>query len=727
MFVRKTGVKRNGKTYEYMQLVESVRRKSDGRPVHKVLQSLGLFDPVLFHNLNLAFSESRKGIRIPVVTKKQDKFFIPRPVANLRYLEVAVVDALWREWGLDRVFRDLMHAGKSEVDGSLVVEALVAQRLVAPDSKLAAVRWFSTTALPEMMGIGPGQFNNTRVHRVLDELDANTPSLMAWLPVMYQKRDKGFVSLFLDVTDTWFVGHGPKMAARGKTKEGMTQRKIGIVILCNERGYPVRWDVIPGNRGDGRVMLDMMKGIEGLKWVGNAPVVMDRAMGDSTHISELVSTNIRFLTALRRPEFSKYAKALPWEAMAGISVEGRSGADLVREAAEKAISAGMKKVDDTMFVKDMGVPTIGTLKMDAMDSCDKERDLNAWALRKARQVVQDVADGRHNSFAAAGDALGVKSSVLKKYRKLLGLSWEIQARVLNGDSIGIPLTRLVQIVELKDPEAQMAEFDKQFEIYRSGLSTKALPKRLVGAAIASESKTFKVRVVAFFNPEQFVDQRRNSMEKLTRIQDFVTGLNQKQASAKNRRTPKAILGEIDRRLHHDNMVEIFDVSVIQEDFNKRTHNRINLTLDRDRWEKRIRYHGFSVLVGHDKLTQSAEEICRLYRSRDMAEKDFQVIKSVVELRPVRRHTDLKVRAHVTLCMLALLVERTLREKLSGTCSPERALETLETCHLNLYKIEDSPNIYSITEPNPEQKKLLKKLHLSHLVDDSILAQHILPR
>jgi len=54
------------------------------------------------------------------------------------------------------------------------------------------------------------------------------------------------------------------------------------------------------------------------------------------------------------------------------------------------------------------------------------------------------------------------------------------------------------------------------------------------------------------------------------------------------------------------------------------------------------------------------ELCRTYRAKDAVETDFQVIKSLIKLRPVRHRTDAKVRAHVTLCMLALYVRGSSR-------------------------------------------------------------------
>src|SRR5512147_1301077 len=44
-----------------------------------------------------------------------------------------------------------------------VICALTIQRCVAPGSKLYAQRWFPRTALPELLGVAPAQFHNTRI------------------------------------------------------------------------------------------------------------------------------------------------------------------------------------------------------------------------------------------------------------------------------------------------------------------------------------------------------------------------------------------------------------------------------------------------------------------------------------------------------------------------------------------------------------------------------------
>ena len=152
-----------------------------------------------------------------------------------------------------------------------------------------------------------------------------------------------------------------------------------------------------------------------------------------------------------------------------------------------------------------------------------------------------------------------------------------------------------------------------------------------------------------------------------------------------------------------------------------------MTLDEADWARRRRYDGFCLLIGHPDLEQSGAELCRLYRAKDQVEKDFEVIKGVVRLRPVRHRTDAKVRAHVTLCMLALLLERTLRWELRDSHTSRAALEILADRHLNRYATGDGGSAYTLTQTTPAHDEILRALQLQHLADDQEIADRIVAR
>ncbi len=725
MHLRISRTKRDGKIYEYAQLVESMRRPTDGMPVHRVLATLGALSSVEVNNLRTALGASRSGKRVVVAPYARASAPAPDVVANLRYLDVAVPLELWREWGLPKVLDGLLPRGDAEISPTAVVTALVLQRLVDPGSKLAATEWFPRSALPELLDVAPSSFNNTRVHRILDALDAVGNELMAKLPRRYKEQDGAFASLFLDVTDAAFVGHGPSVAEKAKTKEGFVARKIGIVLLCNQRGYPLRWEVVPGASHDSKTMLSMLESISGLRWMHETPVVCDRAMGKTSTIMAMSQLQLRFVTALTTTEFASYsADRLPYKAIAELNPSSACDAKVEGEAARLVAAAGMEQVDDNLFVMELGIVERST---DDAPTVAAEAATPAMAMKLCRQMFELVASNECPSFEDARRRLNLGKGVAGKYRGLQKLAEDLQRDVLAGRADTCSLDDLLRLARL-DPEEQLRQFEQLVTI-----AHRRRPRRTPVAKSPSApteppthvSTTVRLRVVAYFNQERFVEKRYRANAELIEIREFVDDLNQRLSRSGSRRSRASIEAEVDRKLRTYDLVEAFALKLQEEQIAGRARFCVDLELDEVAWARRRRNDGFTLLVAHPDLPHTPAQLCRLYRAKDVVEKDFHIIKSVVEVRPVRHYTDAKVRAHVTLCMLALLLERTLSHRLRGTCSAEVALERLELCRLNQF--DSATRAYGLTRPTPEQKDILRHLGLMKLVDDDEVAERLRPR
>jgi len=710
----------------YPQLVESYRRESDGMPAHRVIMSLGHLSPVELDNLKTALAASRKGKKVVVARAPARK--PSKPAANLRYLDVAVLQQFWRQWRLDELFDELLPMGDALVPASAIVQALAIQRCIAPGSKSLAERWFPRTALPELVGVAPERFNNTRLHRVLDGLDQCGSELMAKLPRRYAERDGAFAALFLDVTDTWFVGHGPELAERAKTKEGHVRRKVGIVLLCNERGYPLRWEVIRGRESDKKSMGRMLSAIGGLSWTGNAPLVCDRSMGNTAQVRQLLQARVRFVTALVRTEFGAYTEAIPHEAFSDFVVmpsgTSKQMKEQVAHVGKVAEAAGLQKVDDKLFVLDLGIierpPESGAI-LSAFENPDVDPLVNA--VRLGRQMREDVAEGRVQSLAAAGRRLGLAKSVTSKYRRLANLAEDIQRAVLDGEAKDVRISELLALEKQTDLDAQRQAFEELLQRPRS-----ARPERAPQQLPSTPADPVRVRAAAYFNPERFLEQRLAAQRRLTEIDDFVVALNRRLARASAKLNDIKIRAEVERKLRQHDLIEAYDVQVGWNADDDAQSGRfvVALKLRPEPWARRRRYDGFSLLVAHPEVEQSAVELCHLYRSKDVVEKDFETIKSVVKLRPVHHRLDAKVRAHVTICMLSLLLERTLGDRLGGAFTAGLALEELGTCHLNRYAAEQG-SAYALTERTDQQEAILRKLRMRALADDDEILDRITPR
>jgi hypothetical protein len=440
-------------------------------------------------------------------------------------------------------------------------------------------------------------------------------------------------------------------------------------------------------------------------------------MGKTATILAMAQLKLRFLTALTTTEFPSYSMGrLPCDALAGLSPSSTCDGKIETEAARRVMAAGMEQVDDNLFVLDVGVVERPT---EVASPVAAQAATPAQAMKLCRRMLDLVASDECPSFEAARRKVGLGKGVASKYRGLQKLGEDIQRDVIAGLTEECSLDSLLKLARLPRDEQRQC-FDTLVAAERGKRIARIDETRVV-----TGGPTVKLHVVGYFNQERFVDQRYRASEELREMRAFVEDLNSRLARARSRRTRASIEAEVDRKLRAHDLLEAFALTLDEKEVAGTTRYHAELKLDEAEWARRRRFDGFALLVASADLPHTAAQLCRLYRAKDVVEKDFHIIKSVVEVRPVRHYTDAKVRAHVTLCMLALLLERTLQHRLRGKCSSEVALEKLEPCRLNQF--ESTTQAYALTRPTAEQKDLLRHLNLLKLVDDEALAERLRPR
>ncbi len=639
---------------------------------------------------------------------------------------------IWHQWKLSALLEGILQPGEHDVPRADVIEALTIHRCVEPDSKLAAQRWYPTTALPELQHIAPGQLNNTRLHRVLSDLENIEDELQLQLGKRIEAKADGFVTFFCDVTDTHFVGRGPDMAHKARTKEGLYRRKIGIALMCDQRGYPIRWKTVAGSYHEAQLMGLLIDEVSQLGWLQHAPVVADRAMGRSATVEKLVDSGIRFITAVPVNEFDSYTDRIPYQSFASIEprctdASYEKDVELARQTAKKA---GLSKVSDCRHVLDLGVIDKGEhtaqLAPPSSDVVLEPAGPIAGALRTGR-IMRAALDSRQaRSLADLGREYDCAPSTARRYLTLAGLRPELQDRILHGEAARCTLNNLAGVATLKSDD-QLAAFELLLATAERSPASGRRPH--LGGPASTEPAPLTVRMVAHFNPERFVNQRRIALDQTREISDFVNELNAKLRSPRSRKTEASILGDVQAELRRYGLLGAHDVTVDNIGEAGKPSYVVCLKRDEVAWSKLRRYDGFNLLVTSADLPCNPAEVVHLYFAKDAVEKDFQTIKSELDLHPVRHRTDAKVRAHVILCMLALLLERALENQLAQAGIHRTApscLEALRTCHLNHMTCQWGP-AYTVTELDPDQRALLRALNLEHLADDEAVADTITPR
>jgi len=85
-----------------------------------------------------------------------------------------------------------------------------------------------------------------------------------------------------------------------------------------------------------------------------------------------------------------------------------------------------------------------------------------------------------------------------------------------------------------------------------------------------------------------------------------------------------------------------------------------------KWVLRANIKAPSTDSDSDELRMTVEEIVAIYKNLKIVERAFRTIKSFIKVRPVDHHLDVRIRAHIFICVLAYLIEKTIEYKLRSS-------------------------------------------------------------
>jgi len=104
----------------------------------------------------------------------------------------------------------------------------------------------------------------------------------------------------------------------------------------------------------------------------------------------------------------------------------------------------------------------------------------------------------------------------------------------------------------------------------------------------------------------------------------------------------------------------------------------------------------------------------LYKELTEVESGFRQLKDVLALRPIYHQIESRVKAHIFVAALALLVQRVLGRRLeeaSVDLSPSRAMQALSTVRLVHFRLAGQPERRGVAGGCPDARRILKVLKL----------------
>jgi transposase len=116
------------------------------------------------------------------------------------------------------------------------------------------------------------------------------------------------------------------------------------------------------------------------------------------------------------------------------------------------------------------------------------------------------------------------------------------------------------------------------------------------------------------------------------------------------------------------------------------------------------------LLSSSDDTLSAEDIALGYKQLAEVERAFRTLKTTLDLRPLYHRKEERIRAHVLLCYLGLLLVRIAERETGETW--DRIRPMMERLHLGEFSSKDG-RVLQRTELTPDQSNILNQLKIAH--------------
>ena len=339
MFLRSILRKKNGKEHESFSIVEN-RRVAGGKVVQRHVLYLG--------EINSSQQEAwRRTIEIfedgEVKPKTVALFPEDRAVgiSSEEIVRIRLKDLQLkrpRQWGacwlatelyekleLDRFWAQKLPPSRKGTRWDLVLQTLITYRLLDPGSEWKLHRqWFEATAMADLLGEDFGLVDSHKLYECLDLLVPHKRALFEHLTARWKDLfNAKFDVLLYDLTST-YCESDPPFAEGDKRKFGYSRDKrpdcvqVVIALVVTPEGFPLSYEVMPGNTSDRTTLPNFLKNIEEQYGKARRIWIMDRGIPTKKDLQAMRESDppIHYLVGTPKGSLSKYEKKLlelPWQ------------------------------------------------------------------------------------------------------------------------------------------------------------------------------------------------------------------------------------------------------------------------------------------------------------------------------------------------------------------------------------------------------------------------------
>jgi hypothetical protein len=341
MFLRFKTRKKDGKSHRYWSVVEN-RRVADGRVVQRQVLYLGeindaqraawcrcieVFDEDRAAAAQIAlFPEDRAApqLECEVVQVRLNELQLRHP---RQWGACWLACTLWDLLGLDTFWFPRLKPSRKGTRWLHVLKVLTAYRLIDPGSEWRLHRqWYDRSAMGDLLGEDFAIAHSDTLYRCLDRLLAHKEALFSFLQERWRALfDARFEVLLYDLTSTYFECDPPES---GKRRFGYSRDKrfdcvqVVIALIVTPEGFPLGYEVLPGNTVDNQTLKDALAKIEARYGKAERVWVMDRGIPTEETLAIMRGSDppVHYLVGTPKGRLSKLEKSFlgkPWEQVRG--------------------------------------------------------------------------------------------------------------------------------------------------------------------------------------------------------------------------------------------------------------------------------------------------------------------------------------------------------------------------------------------------------------------------
>lgn len=337
MFLRSKRRFKDGKEHRYWSIVEN-RRVAGDRVVQRQVLYLGEINDsqkaVWCRTIDVIGEESTQATQMAIFPEDRKPPALDCDVVQIKLSGLQLkrprqwgacwlACELWDQLQLDAFWGTRLRPSRKGTRWLNVLKTLVCYHLIDPGSEWRLHRhWYNNSAMGDLLGEDFALVQSSKLYRSLDQLLVHKKAFFSFLNKRWHELfGVSYEVLLYDLTSTYFESDPP---SSGKRKYGYSRDKrpdcvqVVIALIVTPQGFPLAYEVLPGNTSDNTTLEDFLKKIEDQYGQANRVWVMDR--GIPTEASLAVMRNaaypIHYLVGTPKGRLSKLEQrflSLPWE------------------------------------------------------------------------------------------------------------------------------------------------------------------------------------------------------------------------------------------------------------------------------------------------------------------------------------------------------------------------------------------------------------------------------